>query len=211
MRKFLQVMAKCLESLAVAFFSFCALAVSLEGQEMSKNEQTKMQSAVFAGGCFWCLQHEFDEVAGVISTEAGYIGGSVPNPTYEEVTTGKTGHAEAVRVLYNPEKVSYEELLEVYWHNIDPMQNNGQFSDQGEQYRPIIFYENKQQKRVAEKSKQTLIKMKRIQPVVQILPLSSFYPAEKYHQQYWKKNSIRYKFYRYNSGRDKRLKEVWGE
>ena len=193
------------------FFSFCALFARLDGQEMSKNDQIKAQSAVFAGGCFWCLQQEFDEIAGVISTEAGYIGGFVSEPTYEEVSTGKTGHVEAVRVLYDPKKVAYEELLDVYWHNIDPIQNDGQFSDEGEQYRPMIFYENRQQKRAAEKSKQSLVKLKKIRPVVQILPISSFYPAEKYHQQYWKKHAIRYKFYRYNSGRDKRLKEIWGD
>jgi peptide-methionine (S)-S-oxide reductase len=174
-----------------------------------KGDETQM--ATFAGGCFWCLQHDFDQVKGVISTRAGYTGGDVVNPTYEEVSAGGTGHVEAVQVVYDPKVVSYEDLLNFYFHNIDPTRDDGQFCDEGSQYRPVIFYHDQTQKQLAEKYKQELIDSKKIQPVlVQILPAHTFYPAEEYHQEYYRKNPIRYKFYRYNCGRDKRLKKLWG-
>jgi peptide-methionine (S)-S-oxide reductase len=167
--------------------------------------------AIFAGGCFWCMQHDFDQVKGVTSTTAGYTGGTKVNPTYEEVSAGGTGHLEAVQVTYDPSKVSYEQLLEDYFHNIDPTQGDGQFCDKGNQYRPVIFYENNSQKQLAEKYKQDLIASKKVHPVlVEILPATPFYPAEEYHQKYAQKNPLRYKFYRFNCGRDKRLKQVWG-
>ncbi len=166
--------------------------------------------ATFAGGCFWCVQHDFDEVHGVISTTAGYTGGTKNNPTYEEVSSGATGHVEAVRVEYNPKEISYSELLNFYWHNIDPTRNDGQFCDEGAQYRPIIFYNNEQQKRLAIESKDKLIAEKKVQPIlVEIRPMETFYPAEEYHQEYYQKNPLRYKFYRFNCGRDKKLKELW--
>ena len=175
------------------------------------NASDKNETATFAGGCFWCEQHDFDQVKGVVSTTSGYTGGHTENPTYKEVSAGGTGHVEAVQVVYDPSKVTYEQLLDYYFHNVDPTRDDGQFCDEGDQYRPVIFYHNDTQKMLAEKYKQNLIKSKKIQPVlVQILPAQKFYPAEEYHQEYYKKNPARYKFYRYNCGRDKRLKEIWG-
>lgn len=169
------------------------------------------ETATFAGGCFWCVQHDFDEVDGVVSTTAGYTGGTVANPTYEQVSAGKTGHVESVQVTYDPSKVSYEQLLNVYWHNIDPTRSDGQFCDKGNQYRPVIFYHNAMQKELAEKYKQRLIAENKIKPIeVEILPAQTFYPAEEYHQEYYQKNPIRYKYYRFNCGRDARLRQIWG-
>lgn len=166
----------------------------------------KAEVATFAGGCFWCMQHDFDVVDGVTSTTAGYTGGKKVDPTYEEVSAGKTGHVEAVQVTFDPEKISYQKLLDVYWHNIDPTRNDGQFCDDGSQYRPVIFYSDDTQKKLAQESRQEIpIKPNR----VEILPAQTFYPAEEYHQEYWEKNPIRYKFYRYHCGRDARLKELW--
>ena len=165
------------------------------------------ERAIFAGGCFWCTQHAFSKVPGVIKTAAGYTGGEHPNPTYEEVSSGKTGHLESVEVIFDPKKLSYEELLVIFWHCIDPTKNDGQFCDIGSQYRPMIFYLNTQQKKLAEISKREM--EKRIQPItVDILPAMRFYPAEEYHQEYYEKNRVRYKLYRNNSGRDQRLKEI---
>lgn len=177
---------------------------------MSNTNQDNV--ATFAGGCFWCLQHDFDEVDGVVKTTAGYTGGLKKNPTYEEVSAGDTGHVESLQVVYDPNVISYEQLLDVYWHNIDPTRNDGQFCDTGSQYRPVIFYHNEEQKRLALAYKDRLIKEKKIQPIlVDILPAYTFYPAEEYHQEYYEKNPIRYKFYRFNCGRDKRLKQIWGK
>jgi peptide-methionine (S)-S-oxide reductase len=178
------------------------------GQAM---EPRQTERAIFASGCFWCTQHDFDHVNGVIATKAGYTGGNEVNPTYEEVSSGRTGHVEAVEVTYDPAQVSYQQLLVVYWHNVDPTRNDGQFCDFGAQYRPVIFYHDETQRTLAERSKQALIEENRIKPiVVEILPEKTFYPAEEYHQEYYRKNPIRYKFYRYNCGRDRRLKQLWG-
>jgi peptide-methionine (S)-S-oxide reductase len=166
--------------------------------------------ATFAGGCFWCMEPPFDKLPGVVSTTSGYTGGRARNPTYEEVSSGTTGHAESVQVVYDPAKVSYQKLLDVYWHNVDPTDGGGQFCDRGTQYRTAIFYHDEEQHRLAEESKkQAEAKLgKRI--VTQIVPASEFYPAEDYHQDYYQKNPVRYRFYRYNCGRDRRLKELWG-
>jgi peptide-methionine (S)-S-oxide reductase len=190
----------------------CGLFNSLKAdQEESSSTSGTNQVALFAGGCFWCVQRDFDQVKGVVSTTAGYTGGKTVNPTYEEVSSGTTGHLESVQVIYNPNQVTYEELLDFYFHNIDPTRNNGQFCDLGNQYRPVIFYYNKEQERLAEAYKQKLIDSKKIQPIlVDILPAQTFYPAEDYHQKYSLKNPIRYRFYRYSCGRDKRLRELWG-
>ncbi len=210
MGKFLQVVARCLKSLGAAFFIFVNIFHSLNA-EMLMNEQAPTETAIFAGGSFWCMQHDFDQVDGVISTVAGYTGGKAENPTYEEVLSGSTGHVEAVQIVYDPKIISYKQLLNVFWHNVDPTRNDGQFCDEGTQYRPVIFYEDDQQKSLAEESEQSLIKAKKISPIlVDVLPAMTFYPAENYHQEYWKKNSLRYKYYRHNCGRDKRLKEIWG-
>ena len=171
----------------------------------------KLEKAAFAGGCFWCMQPPFDRLKGVVSTVVGYTGGGKKNPTYEEVSAGGTGHAESVEVTYDPAQIGYAQLLEVFWHNIDPTVLNRQFCDAGEQYRTAIFYENEEQRKLAEKSKEDLIKSGRLAHVyTQIVPASTFYPAEEYHQKYYLKNPVRYKFYRYNCGRDQTLKKIWG-
>lgn len=169
--------------------------------------------ATFAGGCFWCMEPPFEKLDGVREVLSGYTGGHKENPTYEEVSAGETGHVEAVQVFYDPSRISYSELLDVFWKQIDPTDPNGQFVDRGSQYRSAIFYHTKEQKRLAEKSMDDLQKSGRFtKPIVtEILPASQFFKAEDYHQDYYKNHSIKYKFYRFNSGRDKFLKKVWGE
>ncbi len=190
-----------------------ASVVSAQSTAATTTATNEKAIAVFAGGCFWCMQPPFDKLAGVISTEAGYAGGTQPNPTYEQVSAGGTGHAEAVQVTYNPSKVSYEKLLDVFWHNIDPVAVNRQFCDSGDQYRSAIFPIGDQQRRDAEASKHAIEADPRFrQPIAtKIEPTATFYPAEDYHQEYYKKNPIRYKYYRYGCGRDKRLNEIWGD
>jgi peptide-methionine (S)-S-oxide reductase len=170
-------------------------------------------TATFAGGCFWCEETAFVDVPGVISVTSGYTGGTVPNPTYEQVSAGVTGHAESVQVVYDPTKITYEKLLDVFWHNIDPTQGNGQFCDHGYQYRAAIFYADEAQHRAAEESKRKLEEQPRFKGRIytQIVPAGPFYRAEEYHQQYYKKNPLRYQTYRAGCGRDARLKAIWGE
>ncbi|MCK0512249.1 peptide-methionine (S)-S-oxide reductase MsrA [Aromatoleum buckelii] len=169
-------------------------------------------TAIFAGGCFWCMEPPFDGLDGVVSTTSGYTGGHVPNPGYEAVSSGRTGHAEAVRIEYDPEKISYEQLLDVFWRNIDPTDPGGQFCDRGSQYRAQIFYQNDGQRAAAERSRAALVANKPFaQPVItEIVPATKFYPAEEYHQDYYLKNPLRYKFYRHRCGRDERLEALWG-
>ena len=169
--------------------------------------------ATFAGGCFWCMEQPYDVLPGVISTTSGYIGGQKKNPTYEEISTGRTGHTEAVQVVYDPKKVTYEKLLDVFWRNIDPTVKNQQFCDHGSQYRSGIFYHDDEQKRLAEASKTTLDRTKPFtQPIVtEITRATEFYPAEDYHQDYYIKSPLRYKYYRSGCGRDNRLKQLWGK
>jgi peptide-methionine (S)-S-oxide reductase len=169
--------------------------------------------ATFAGGCFWCVEADFDKVPGVVSTTSGYTGGHARNPTYEQVVSGRTGHTEAVLIVYDPKKVSYERLLEVFWRNIDPTTPNAQFCDVGSQYRSAIFYHNEEQRQAAEASKRKLEMDKPFKaPIVtEILPTKDFHVAEDYHQDYYRKNPVRYSFYRTGCGRDARLKELWGE
>jgi peptide-methionine (S)-S-oxide reductase len=168
--------------------------------------------ATFAGGCFWCMEGPFDAIPGVISTVSGYIGGSVKKPSYEQVSAGITGHAEAVEVVYDPRKVSYQQLLDVFWRNVDPTDGGGQFCDRGSQYRTGIFYHDEEQKALAEQSKQALQAGQKNKGaiVTQVVRATEFYPAEEYHQDYYTKNPLRYKFYRLNCGRDQRLKDLWG-
>jgi len=172
----------------------------------------KIEKAVFAGGCFWCMEAPFDQLPGVVSVIPGYIGGSKKNPTYKEVSAGGTGHAEAVEIVYDPAKISYDKLLTVFWHNIDPTVKDRQFCDSGDQYRSAIFYNTREQQSVALKSKAALEQSKPFKEaiVTGIVQASEFYPAEDYHQHYYKKNPIRYKYYRNSCGRDQRLKELWG-
>ena len=169
--------------------------------------------AVFAGGCFWCMEGPFDVLDGVVSTTSGYIGGTKKAPTYQEVSSGRTGHTEAVQIVYDPTKVTYEKLLDVFWHNIDPTVKNRQFCDSGSQYRSGIFYLDDAQKKAAEASKTALDKTKPFrEPIVtEITAATTFYPAEDYHQDYYLKNPVRYRFYRQGCGRDARLKELWGD
>jgi peptide-methionine (S)-S-oxide reductase len=169
-------------------------------------------TAIFAGGCFWCVEADFDKVAGVISTTSGYIGGSVKNPTYNQVSAGGTGHAEAVKIVFDPAKVTYAKLLDVFWRNIDPLVKDKQFCDSGDQYRTAIFYLDDEQKKSAEDTKKK-VEAKFAPRVVytQIVQATTFTDAEDYHQDYYKKNEARYKFYRWNCGRDQRLEQLWGK
>ncbi len=168
-------------------------------------------TATFAGGCFWCMEPPFDKLDGVLSTTSGYTGGDLVNPTYKQVSRGGTGHAEAVQIIYDPEKISYQTLLNVFWRNIDPLDPAGQFCDKGRQYRTAIFTHTPAQKTAAEASREALASSGKFnQPIVtEIVPATTFYPAEEYHQDYYQKNPVRYKFYRYSCGRDKRLQELW--
>ena len=175
--------------------------------------QTKqVEQATFAGGCFWCMEPPFEQLAGVVSVAAGYTGGTKANPTYEEICSGGTGHAEAVQVVYDPSAITYAQLLEVFWRNIDPTTPNQQFADVGDQYRTAIFYHNEEQRRLAEASKKQLQRSGTFKDplVTEIVPASTFYPAEESHQDYYKKNPLRYQRYRIGSGRDGYLRRVWG-
>jgi peptide-methionine (S)-S-oxide reductase len=165
--------------------------------------------ATFAGGCFWCMEGPFDSLPGVISVTSGYTGGHVTNPTYEQVSAGGTGHRESVEIVFDPTKITYAKLLDVFWHNVDPTDNDGQFCDKGSQYRSAIFYHDETQKRLAEESKAAVVK-KLGRVYTDILPASIFWRAEDYHQHFYKKNPVRYHFYRFNCGRDQRLKSLWG-
>jgi len=173
---------------------------------------TTLDTATFAGGCFWCMVPAFDKVPGVVSVTSGYTGGSKKNPTYEEVSAGGTGHAESVQIVYDPAKVTYEKLLDVFWHNIDPTTKDREFCDVGHQYRSAIFYHNEEQHRLALQSKEQLENNKPFKAsiVTEIVQATEFYPAEEYHQNYYKKNPIRYHYYRWSCGRDQRLKDLWG-
>ncbi len=168
--------------------------------------------ATFAGGCFWCEEAAFDEVPGVIATTSGYIGGRSKNPTYDTVSFGETGHAEAVQVTYDPARVSYQQLLDVFWRNVDPLTPDQQFCDVGNQYRGAIFYHDAEQKKLADASKAALTASRRFKtPIVtEIVPATAFYKAEEYHQNYHQKNPIRYRIYKYNCGRQRRLDQLWG-
>lgn len=174
-------------------------------------ELERFANAVFAGGCFWCLEADFDKIGGVKATISGYAGGEVENPTYKQVTRGNTGHAEVVKVYYDPGEVSYEQLLQVFWRNVDPLVANRQFCDVGSQYRTAIYYQSEDQRRLAEASR-TAVAAQFDDPVrTEIESLGAFYAAEEYHQDYYIKNPVRYRYYRTGCGRDKRLAELWGE
>ncbi len=175
--------------------------------------EDKTETAIFAGGCFWCMEPPFDKLDGVLSTTSGYTAGHKTNPTYREVSAGKTGHTEAIKIVFEPDKISYAKLLKTYWKNIDPIAVNRQFCDYGSQYRSGIYFLNDAQETAA---RQSLQKLKRDKPFKQsiateILPASTFYPAEDYHQDYYLKNPLRYKYYRYRCGRDQRLEEIWSD
>jgi peptide-methionine (S)-S-oxide reductase len=199
----------CAGVLAAAALAAAALPAAAQAPASPPQQAT----ATFAGGCFWCMEPPYDKLAGVISTTSGYMGGTKRNPTYEEVSGGRTGHAEVVQVVYDPSKVTYEKLLEVFWRNVDPTVKDRQFCDVGSQYRTAIFYHSAEQKRLAEASKAALEKSKPFkQPIVTpVEQAGDFWPAEEYHQDFYKKNPVRYKYYRTGCGRDARLKELWGK
>ncbi len=188
-------------------------AQPVRSQQTPSGSAESLATATFAGGCFWCMEEAFDALPGVVSVTSGYTGGETPNPTYEQVSDGGTGHAEAIRVIYDSERIGYAKLLDVFWHNIDPLTPNAQFCDHGSQYRSAIFYNTNEQRELAEGSKQRLEQSGRFEkPIVtELVKASTFYSAEEYHQDYHRKNPLRYKFYKWNCGRASRLKELWGE
>jgi peptide-methionine (S)-S-oxide reductase len=188
-------------------------AAATDGDGKTTTSGGPTASAIFAGGCFWCMEQPFDELDGVLSTTSGYIGGRTPSPTYSQISAGDTGHAEAVKVVYDPAKIGYDRLLEVFWRNVDPLDAGGQFCDRGDQYRTAVFYTTEEQRQAAERSKQDLTASGRFdEPIVTpIVEADKFYTAEDYHQDYYMTNPVRYKFYRYRCGRDERLREVWGD
>jgi peptide-methionine (S)-S-oxide reductase len=196
-------------ALAIAFAYGAAAPLQAQTQA-AKAPSPGLAVATFAAGCFWCTESDFDKVSGVVSTTSGYTGGHKANPSYHEVGSGRTGHAEALRVVYDPKRISYQQLLDVYWRNVDPFDARGQFCDKGSQYRPEIFTHDAEQKKLALASKAAVEKKLKRSVVVKIEPASTFYVAEDYHQDYHNKNPVRYKFYRYNCGRDARLQAVWG-
>ena len=195
--------------LAVSLLVFGGIAVWSPGVAVEAAAPAK---AYFAGGCFWCMEEAFENVDGVNAVVSGYMGGTVANPTYEQVSAGQTGHAESVEVSYDPAKVSYQKLLDAFWHNVDPVTPNAQFCDHGSQYRSAVFYGTDEEKRLSEESKGAIEHSKRFaEPIVtQLVKASTFYPAEEYHQDFYKKNPIRYKYYKFSCGRAQRLEALWG-
>ena len=207
------------KTLALSFVVACIIYGCQESSPIESevkanmlSENPKLEKAVFAGGCFWCTEADFEKLPGVVEVVSGYAGGNEENPTYKEVSSGMTGHAEAIEVSYDPSKISYEELLDAFWKHIDPTDAGGQFVDRGSQYRSAIFYRDEKQKRLAEKSKEELGKSEKFrEPIAtEIVQLSGFYKAEEYHQDYHKKQPLRYKRYRTGSGRDQFLQKTWG-
>ena len=187
------------------------LAALLAGASAGADDApARTATALFAGGCFWCMEPPFDRVPGVVSTTSGYTGGSVENPTYEQVSSGGTGHAEAVRVTYDPSRVTYEKLLDVFWHNIDPTVRDRQFCDVGSQYRSAIFVSGTEERELAEASRRRVAERLGVPILTEVADAGAFHPAEEYHQDYYRKNPIRYAFYRRVCGRGARLTEIWG-
>jgi peptide-methionine (S)-S-oxide reductase len=203
-------------AIAFALLRFAIPPVAAQTPPSPRTEPSaapaKLARAAFAGGCFWCMQPPFENLPGVVSTTVGYAGGHTKNPTYEQVSAGGTGHAESVEIVYDPSKIGYDQLLDVFWHNVDPLTPEAQFCDHGNQYRTAIFYYDETQRAQAEASKKRLEDAKRFdRPIVtEIVAAGVFYPAEEYHQKYHEKNPVRYRYYRWNCGRDQRLKELWG-
>ena len=185
-------------------------ATPAEPAAVATSASAPLARATFASGCFWCTEADFDKVPGVVSTTSGYTGGRIRNPTYQQVSAGGTGHVESVQVAFDPSVVTYEQLLEVYWHNVDPFTAHRQFCDYGEQYRPVIWVHDPAQRRAAEASKAAVEQRLGRQVVVAIEDAPPFYRAEEYHQDYYAKNPVRYKYYRWGCGRDARLAEIWG-
>jgi peptide-methionine (S)-S-oxide reductase len=202
-------------AIVLAFFSFGCMPDNSLADPMPQATavaNSNYKTATFAGGCFWCMEKPFDEVEGVVSTISGYTGGQQANPTYRQVSSGTTGHAESVQITYDPKKVKYKTLLDIFWRNIDPLDAQGQFCDKGSQYRSAIFYADDEQQKLAEQSKAKLAKSGKLNgPIVtEITSATTFYPAEDYHQNFYQTNSVKYKVYRFGCGRDQRLKQLWG-
>jgi peptide-methionine (S)-S-oxide reductase len=201
---------KHLSIMAVGLVAFAVPAGLPSGMVHSAPTTAK---AYFAGGCFWCMEEAFEKVDGVIAVVSGYMGGTVANPTYEQVSDGRTGHAESIEVTYDPTKITYQKLLDAFWRNVDPITPNAQFCDHGNQYRSVVFYTTDEEKQLAEESKSKIEQSKRLPaPIMtQLVKASTFYPAEDYHQDYYKKNPLRYKYYKYSCGRAQRLEVLWGK
>ncbi len=191
--------------------AFAAALFALASLAMVNGAAAEQKSAIFAGGCFWCMEEAFDKVPGVVATTSGYTGGHLDNPSYEQVSAGGTGHFESVKVDYDPAKVSYAELLETFWHNIDPFDARGQFCDKGSQYLSAIFVGNAEEKMLAEESKEGVAAQFNKPVQTKILPVATFYPAEGYHQNFHVTNAARYKFYKFGCGRAQRLQQIWGD
>jgi len=197
----------------LACLALCpALGLSAAGLAQEPSRPAATATAIFAGGCFWCMEPPFDALPGVLSTTSGYTSGNTARPTYQEVSAGKTGHTEAVKIVYDPAKVSYAKLLHVFWRNHDPLTANAQFCDKGSQYRAGIYFGSEEERKLAEASKSELERSGRFRSPIrtEIVAQTTFYPAEDYHQDYYQKNPIRYKIYRTGCGRDRRLNELWG-
>ncbi len=196
---------------AILALMFAALLLDAPAQAQTQAAQAKA-TAIFAGGCFWCIEKDFEKLPGVIEVESGYTAGRTTQPTYEQVSAGQTGHTEAVRVIYDPAKVSYSQLVEYFWRHIDPTVKDRQFCDSGSQYRSGIYWQNETERKVAEASRDELLKSKRF-PVIytELAVASTFWMAEDYHQDYYKKNPLRYNYYRISCGRDARVEELWGK
>jgi len=182
-------------------------STSLSGTALA----AELEKAVFAGGCFWCMEEVFEKVAGVASVVSGYSGGEADNPTYEQVSSGGSGHYEVVEVEYDPDQVSYEQLLEAFWHNVDPFDARGQFCDKGSQYLSAVFFGDEEEQKLAESTKEAVATRFDMPVVTEVLPAATFYPAEDYHQDFYKTNSARYNYYKFGCGRVQRLEEVWGK
>lgn len=193
--------------LGVLWLSLSSLVIA----PASAIADTELTTAVFAGGCFWCMEQPFDALPGVSETTSGYAGGTVENPTYSQVSSGNTGHTEAMQVTYDPSQVSYETLVETFWYNIDPFDSQGQFCDKGSQYRSGIFYSTPEEAAIANRSKQAVMERFNTTVTTEITPVSTFYPAEDYHQDYYLTHPVRYRVYRFGCGRDQRLSEIWGD
>jgi peptide-methionine (S)-S-oxide reductase len=187
------------------------LVASAAGAPAQSPPAENLKTAIFAGGCFWCVEEAFDKVDGVTETVSGYTGGIMPNPTYEQVSAGNTGHAEALRVKYDPARVSYAQLLDVFWHNVDPFDAGGQFCDRGSSYRSAIFVMSDEEERLAKETKEKIAAQFGRAVATEIVRATPFYPAEGYHQDYHSKNPLRYSFYKWNCGRAQRLEEIWGK
>ena len=200
-----------LAAAGLASTSLYAQATQAQSSQAPSSQAQGSAEATFAGGCFWCMEPPYDNQPGVSATISGYIGGELENPTYEDISRGGTGHAEVVQIEYDSEKISYEQLLEIFWRNIDPFAVDRQFCDVGDQYRSAIFYHDEEQRELAEASKAEMEARFDREIATQIVPATTFWAAEEYHQDYYQKNPVRYKFYRFSCGRDGRLEEVWGE